>query len=213
MKPTLFVFLRHAESEKNISETVGGKGKKLTPLGIQQSEEVAQRLFRSLGTGACNIISSHAVQAVETADIIAKHFCSTTEVSNALGPANMGVISGLKEADIQMHFPELSEIFQKWRAGEIEACDLTIPGREPPEAFWERMLAFLNHRAEGGVNIIVTTRSLMVFAKNLVRNNHPRKGGGYKHMDVDHCEIVSFIWDNGVHAVVPVEGWETACNE
>lgn len=212
MKPTFFIFLRHAESEKNIAETVGGTGKKLTILGLQQAETISQLLYQSLGTSTCDIISSPAIQAVETANIISKHFCRTTEVSNALTPANMGIVTGMKEAAIQEHFPDIAISFQKWRACEIEACELSIPGKESPEAFWNRMLDFLNSHAEGGVKIIVATRSIMVFAKNLIQNKLPHKGGGYKHTHVSHCEVISFIWDNGIPITVPVEKWKEVCN-
>ena len=200
-------------TQKNIIETVGGVGKKLTHRGIQQTEMIAQLLFQSFGNSVSGIISSPVVQAVETANIISKHFSRNTEVSLDLTPANMGVISGLKEADIQKHFPDVAESFLKWRASEIEACELLIPGKEPPEVFWNRMLSFLNDHSEGGVKIIVATRSLMVFAKNLIRNNHPYRGGGYKHMNVTHCEIVSFYWENGIPVVVPMEEWESIYNE
>lgn len=213
MKQTLFVFLRHAESEKNIIDTLGGAGKKLTPIGVQLAESVAQHLFQFFGTDACEIICSPAAQAVETANLISKRFNRTVTISNALSPASMGVISGLTYAEIQEQYPEISNSLRKWRACEIEACDLSIPGKEPPEAFWDRMLAFLHSHATGGTKIIVTTRSIMVFAKNLLHNNLPQKGGGYKHTDVSYCEIVSFIWDNGVHSNFLMLEHEEKCHE
>lgn len=213
MKKTFFVFLRHAESEKNIIDTVGGVGKKLTSRGIEQAEKVARHLFRVFGDNTCEVISSPAIQAVETAGIICKYFGCFADVSGQLTPADMGIITGVKEEEIKACFPDISVLFQKWRAGEIEACDLAIPGREPPEVFWGRMISFLNASSDGGVKIIVTTRSIMVFAKNLIQNNLPYRGGGYKHMSVNHCEVVSFYWDEGVPFVVPLEGWGAACDE
>lgn len=213
MEQTVFVFLRHAESEKNIIDTVGGTGKRLTPIGIQQAESVAQHLFQFCGTDVCDIISSSATQAVETANLIAKRFGRTTTISAALSPADMGVISGLNQAEIKERFPEISNSLRKWRSCEIEACDLLIPGKEPPEAFWSRMLDFLYSNATGGIKIIVTTRSIMVFVKNLLQNNLPQKGGGYKHADVAHCEIVSFIWENGIHTDFSILGHEETYHE
>lgn len=200
MKQTLFIFLRHAESEKNIIDIIGGKGKQLTVLGVQQAETIADLLYQMLGTKQCDIISSPAVQACETASIIAKQFDKDVIVSDELVPASMGIISGLSENEIQDRFPDIAETLRKWRSCEIEACDILVPGKEAPEIFWNRMIDFLNSHATGKIKIIVATRSIMVFAKNLVQNKLPQKGGGYKHMNVAHCEIVSFIWNEGICA-------------
>jgi broad specificity phosphatase PhoE len=205
MMQTHFLFLRHAESEKNIIDTIGGKGKKLTPTGVQHAEMVARRLSRVIRECECSVISSPAIQAVETASIISKHINCPVTISNALVPAGMGVVSGLNASQIREQFPEIAEALQKWRSREIEACDLVIPGKEPPEDFWNRMKDFLHAHDTGGVKMIITTRSIMVFVKNLLLNNLPYKGGGYKHMDVGHCEIVSFILDDGAYISFPIE--------
>ncbi|MCI8508465.1 MAG: histidine phosphatase family protein [Lachnospiraceae bacterium] len=63
-----YIFIRHAESEKNLRDITGGKGEMLSEYGIKQAEMLLKKLDKYLERmDECNIISSDVIQAKQTA--------------------------------------------------------------------------------------------------------------------------------------------------
>lgn len=188
-----FIFIRHAESEKNLRDITGGKGERLTDKGQQDAIKFSQHLQTLLrNPQECNIISSSALQAIETADWIAKQLGKTLIIADELEPAGLGIASGLSGSQIAKQCPDIFDKLKAWRNCEIEACDLSIPGMESPVEFWHRIIYYLLEFDKGTVNVIICTRSIMVLIANLIAGKYPYRGGDYKHVSINHCEIIAF---------------------
>lgn len=190
---SIFVFVRHAESKKNIRDITGGIGEPLTELGLQQAEAFAYKLLSRIDKKKQVILySSDIIQAKQTADKIAAAFSVEVRISTGLAPAGLGIAGGLSGKKIEKQYPDISKRLNAWRNQEIEAVDLNIPDMETPEQFWVRIMNFLSENANCSINIVVCTRSVMVLVANLVAGNKPQKGGGYKHISIKHCAPIAF---------------------
>lgn len=184
---TRFYFVRHGESEKNLTDITGGRGAQLTPRGQEQARHVALQLSQVIADVV--VVACPTEQTVETGRIISETLGCAMTVDERLEGAGMGVLTGLRQSEVEERFPGYARQLRAWRARQIEACDLQIEGMEPPFAFWRRIWRALEeHR--GREVIVVATRSLMVFASNVTAGNSPRPGGGYRHVDVSHGEAI-----------------------
>lgn len=195
MGNTTFIFIRHAESMKNLKEITGGSGEILTEFGIKQANILADTLCRQIDTENCEVITSDMIQAEQTAKIIANKLRVPFYISRELWPADMGIVSGLTQKEIQQNYPAIYEQLSLWRDRKLEACALTIPNMEPPAMFWERILNYLKSLCTGGVKIIVCTRSVLVLIVNYIHMNSPKPGGKYKHVHINNCETIAFKLD------------------
>ncbi|MFI2712238.1 histidine phosphatase family protein [Micromonospora sp. NPDC018662] len=184
-----FLFIRHGECEKNLDEVTGGDGAKLTERGVRQAERSAAGLAAELAHPT--VLACPATQTVETAAIIARVMGCDYRIESRLAPADMGVVGGLKQTDIEARHPEYAEQLLRWRRREIEAHELRIRGIEPPARFWARMMAVLRAYDRNEEVVVVATRSIMVFAANLAMGRTPEPGGGYKHVSIGHCQTVT----------------------
>jgi broad specificity phosphatase PhoE len=186
---TRYLFVRHGECEKNLQNVTGGKGTRLTERGARQAKTAAAEMARQLTQPT--ILACPALQAAETAAIIARTMECDYKVEERLAPADMGVVGGFRQKDIELLYPEYAEQLLRWRRCEIEAHELRIPGIEPPADFWERTLTILREYDSNREVLVVATRSIMVFAVNLNMGRTPDPGGGYKHVNIGHCQAVT----------------------
>lgn len=196
MKNTTFIFIRHAESEKNLKDITGGKGEELTKKGIEQTNDLIKNILTKITTEDCSIISSNIIQAQQTAALIANSLNLPCEITTQLKPADMGIINGLTKHEIKTKYPKQYEQLARWRKQEIEACELNVPHMESPQLFWDRILSYIKTICNGGVKIVICTRSVLVLVYNYVHNKNPKPGGGYKHIGIDNCELIAFVADN-----------------
>ncbi len=195
MKSTIYIFVRHAESEKNIRDVTGGKGEKLTKKGMEQATVLSSFLFDKIKGKELDIISSDTMQTKQTAKIVADMFHENYLVTEKLDPAGMGVISGLTKREMKEKYPDLYEQMALWREQKIEAIQLEIPEMEIPIVFWDRIVNYLKEINDGKMKILVCTRSIMVLVYNLVKGNKPILGHGYKHIKIENCDTVAFSVD------------------
>lgn len=195
MEKTVFIFVRHAESKKNIRDITGGYGAELTDEGKRQAVALGLALLDVIKNEDVDIVSSNTIQTIQTAelvsDVLKKHYL----VTDRLKPAGMGVIDGLTKSEVQKKYPQLAEQMVQWRNCELEAIELEIPEMEVPIDFWNRIIDYLKEINDGKNKIIVCTRSVMVLVYNLVKGNVPELGGRYKHMTIGNCDIISFSSD------------------
>ncbi len=188
-----YIFIRHAESEKNLRDITGGKGEMLSEHGIKQAEMLLEKLAKYRDQmDEYNIISSDVIQARQTAKKIADFFSKDYSISIEIAPAGLGIAGGMSSKEIKEKYPDIFDMFNKWRRQEIEACELKIPGMESPEMFWNRIINFIKVLPRDRINIVVCTRSVMVMVANLVRGNTPQPGGKYKHVNIENCDIIAF---------------------
>jgi len=207
MEKTVFIFIRHAEAEKNLKEITGGKGESLTNKGRKQARELAERIRQMNLQQPVLVISSNMIQVQETAMEISEMLSLQYIVTKKLNPVGMGDVDGKSKAELKETRPELSELLDKWHNREIEAIDLEIPGREHPRQFWNRIMEYLKSICTGGTKIVVCTRSIMVLIYNYIHGNSPERGGGYMHKYIPNCEMLLFCMDaNGILGEVIMNG-------
>ena len=202
MSSTIYTFIRHAESIKNLKDITGGKGDNLTLQGIRQVNDLINYIKDTDFAREYGLFSSDIIQARETADLIAKGLNISNTVTSELNPASMGVISGLPMSQIEKRYPTIFNQLIKWRKKEIEAIDLDIPGMEKPYDFYQRITSFIHSIDNGDWNILICTRSLMVLIYNITHNRFPIRGGGYRHQDIENCQLISFTIDNNIFSII-----------
>ena len=195
MEKTVFIFVRHAESKKNIHDITGGSGEQLTDEGRRQATALSLALLDIVKDKEMDIISSNTIQTIQTAELISKVLKKHYLVTDSLKPAGIGVINGLTKKEVQKVYPKLAEQMERWRNRELEAIELEIPEMEAPIDFWNRIIDYIKEINNGKIKIIVSTRSIMVLIYNLVCGNLPILGGGYKHMTIGNCDIIAFSSD------------------
>lgn len=199
MNSQRILFVRHAQSRKNIDDITGGAGAALTESGRLQAAAAASDLAFRVKRGALApnalVVSSPPQQCEETADVIAEALAAKNNVDPALSAAGMGPLAGLSAECLSERFPDSAARLALWRRGQLEACDLGLPEMESPSSFWTRTLEALSRYKNASSLVVVTTRSLMVLAANLRLGRHPRPGGGYLHRDIAYCEVVEVGWD------------------
>ncbi|MCI8508464.1 MAG: histidine phosphatase family protein [Lachnospiraceae bacterium] len=98
----------------------------------------------------------------------------------------------MSSKEIKEKYPDIYDLLNRWRKQEIEACELNIPGMEPPEVFWSRIFNFIKTLPKNKINIVVCTRSVMVMVANLIKGNTPQLGGEYRHVNIGNCDIIAF---------------------
>ncbi|MDR2720598.1 MAG: phosphoglycerate mutase family protein [Nitrososphaerota archaeon] len=188
-----FIFIRHAESEKNLQDIVGGTGDKLSLKGKQEVTELSKKFLALTDLSKrYNVISSSTLQTTETAEELAKSLKTDLIVTDAVSSAVLGIVGGLNNSQIASKYPDVFKRFVAWKNQEIEAVDLQIPGMESPENFWNRITGYLKTFSKGTNNVIVCSSSVMILVANLVLGKRPYKGGGYKYVAVNYCDTIAF---------------------
>lgn len=197
---TTFIFVRHAESKKNVRNVTGGYGERLTEKGIEQAKKLSNILLskNAIISSTPNIICSEIIQARQTAEIISDKLNRPLIITNSLAPAGMGVISGLSSDEIISHYPEVLPQLEAWHKKEIEAIDLNIIGMESPIDFWDRVFSYICSLCNNQMNLVIATRSILVLVTNLVNGATPFQGGGYRHYTINHCDTISFRCNVGL---------------
>jgi len=190
---TAFYFVRHAESKKNLRDITGGTGEALTEKGIEQVDLLYNNTLKKILPQKFEIRSNRIVQVEQTARLLSQKFCVENTVDDKLKPAGMGIINGLSRAQVQKDYPDISHQMTRWRNGEIEACDLVIEGMEDPISYWNNMVEHILSLCDGTAKVIVCSRSIMVWAYNFAHCHRPTPGGGYKHVTINNCDMISFF--------------------
>lgn len=191
-KNTVFYFVRHAESKKNLDDITGGSGDILTSKGIIQIELLCESVLKNIHQERVEIHANNIVQVIQTAQKMSNIINMPYVIDMDLRPAGMGIIDGLSRNKVHELYPDISIRMEKWRNGELEACDLNIEGMMEPIIFWDRMIKYILSLCDGTQKIIVCSRSIMVWAYNYIHNSNPNPGGGYKHIGIEHCDMISF---------------------
>jgi broad specificity phosphatase PhoE len=91
-------FVRHGESEANVSQTISNRGwiHPLTERGRQQALLLAANLE---AVGAAKIYTSPLRRAVETAEILAEKYKLPIEITDALREYDCGILEGRSDAE------------------------------------------------------------------------------------------------------------------
>jgi broad specificity phosphatase PhoE len=185
------ILIRHAECHKNIKGIHGGAiGEELTSKGISQSKAIAIEINKR--NDISNIYYTPVVQAKQTAEYISLTTGIPAFHCNLIKPLNLGVISGISVLDASLRFPRFTESMDGWRRGELELCDLKIPGMEDPETFFLRGLSFVEILLRDHTNssvCVVATRSVLILLENIALQHGIKSGQGYKEISYLNCSM------------------------
>ena len=94
-RPTRVVLIRHGESQVTVSRVIGGPRTctGLSPLGIEQSERLRDRLAETGElTGASVLLSSEYARAIETAEIFGPSLGLTVQTDARFGEHDPGPV-------------------------------------------------------------------------------------------------------------------------
>jgi broad specificity phosphatase PhoE len=196
-----------------MKEVTGGSGEPITEQGHTQIEKLCQMYLKNFIHPNIEIRTNKVIQVHETARILANKLNIPYLIDKNLCPAHMGILNGLSRFDADNLYPELSERMKRWRNGEIEACELNVPGMKNPQVYWKERIDHLISLCDGKPKIIVCSRSIMVWAHNFVNNHTPNPGGLYKHVAIDNCDLISFTFDPCTHKHFLLQEFTTVKNK
>jgi broad specificity phosphatase PhoE len=142
----LIILVRHAESEKNIQDYHGHSevlDHPLTAPGLVAAQKFGLMLRERVALAG--VFSSGSLSPTQTADAIAKPHGITAQVRQGLHAVDMGILSGLTDAQVAQQYPEFHEELRRFQAGLLHPKDMTIPGREEFSVFAMRVFQELCH--------------------------------------------------------------------
>jgi broad specificity phosphatase PhoE len=175
------ILLRHAESKKNLSHTIGGSGAPLTSRGRLCSMHTADRI-RSLRPIPSHIYCAPTVQTHATSEYI-KARLPECELSYTLllAPINLGHLSGSTVAQAQRSHPADMNTLTAWNRGLIDIASISIEGMQSPWSFYRNGLLFiLAIKKVTDCAIVVATRSSLILLWHIKHRRTPDPGDGYK---------------------------------
>jgi len=144
-----FYVVRHGEASRNHPEAP------LSPLGIQQSERVADFLKQECGTSVTRLITSPLLRAKQTADII-----SQKALGDGIKPDPKDNLEELKLGDTTNHSGDIWDHLRKL----FENKEYAFPNGESILKVGNRVRELLNELNENNVDnpaILVTHRVTM----------------------------------------------------
>ncbi|MDQ3248458.1 MAG: histidine phosphatase family protein, partial [Chloroflexota bacterium] len=162
MPTTEIILVRHGETAWNVEERLQGQmDSPLTPLGLAQTQAVANRLQHETFT---TLYSSDLVRTQQMARAIAALTNHAIVLDQRLREKHFGIVQGMLGDEVQAAYPEIS---RDYRAG---SPDYVVPGGESTHQLLARGLAFVNQIADRqpGEKIVAVTHGGLISA--LVRH-------------------------------------------
>ena len=186
------ILLRHAESEKNMKHIHGGNGEAITQNGELQVKDVAEKLRYQIDLNILKIYASTSFHTRATAKMLANSLKLEVEQPIDFKPLNLGVADGLSEHELSQKYPDVQNLFCKWRKRLIDIKELKVPNMESPLDFWNRGLKILSNLDTNYDSLLVCSNSLMILLCNIMLGNHPTYTDNYKHITIPNCGIIAF---------------------
>lgn len=200
------ILARHGHSHKNVEGRHGGVGSGLTENGRLQVSSLVSKL-KGQALRPVRILRVKRQQCVETAEIVSHNMNNPTVCDLTFQPFDLGILSGLTEAECSRLYPELAARMAQYRAGMIEIAEVSIPGASDAEAFYRAAKLALNELTNDlklGDVVVIGTRSVLVGLLNVALGRSPVMGGGYCEIPWDNCgycvldEKLTTVYSDGV---------------
>jgi alpha-ribazole phosphatase/probable phosphoglycerate mutase len=178
--------VRHGEIPSNVKNIYAGtSAEKLTPRGLLQAEDAADKLK---AYDLLAIYSSPVERALQTADIIRSKTGLHVHVHNAFREMELGPWQGMSETEVAQRYPE------EWKIWNSCPAELDIQGRETLNQLLERVLTGIITIYREHHNILVVThvaiiRVLLLWSENESLNM-------YKSIHVPNAEILTIKIDS-----------------
>jgi probable phosphoglycerate mutase len=181
------LMVRHGEILSNIKKTYAGRSAEgLTPKGICQAEEVAERLT----SYNVDIIYSSPIQrAVQTAEIIGKKIGKDIVIDNAFREMELGLWEGLSEDDIAQMYPG------EWDIWNSRPAELTLSGRETLDELLKRVLTGLKEIYLNNNDWRIVTVTHVAIIRVVMLCNTKKSLNLYKTIHVPNADIFNFKID------------------
>lgn len=144
------LIVRHGEIPSNVNKIYAGRSDEgLTPNGIFQAEEVAERLT---SYNVHSIYSSPIFRARQTAAIVGDKIGVKVSIKDEFREMELGPWEGLSEEDVARLYPA------EWQTWQKMPADLRLPGRETLDGLLKRALTgipdIFQNKGDGGVVIV-----------------------------------------------------------
>lgn len=152
------ILVRHGQGENNLYNLVGGwSDVKLTELGKQQAQAVAERLSEELNEDY-EIYSSDLERAKQTAEIICEKLGKTPIFAVELREHNPGIASGVSQEEAQKLLQDVSGPPLEWRP---------FPEAENAGEFFDRVSGFMDILIEKEERVIIVSHGGTI--QNIIR--------------------------------------------
>lgn len=182
------MMVRHGEIPANVNKIYAGtSSEKLTPRGIRQTEEIADKLK------SCNVyslFSSPIQRAIQTAEIISKKIGKDLVINHTFREMELGLWEGMSENDIARMYPD------EWSIWNSRPAELKLPGRETLDKLLKRVLTGLEIINKGTEqrNVVIVTHVAII---RVVLLWHARKSLNlYKSIHVPNAGIFEIKTDS-----------------
>jgi len=176
------MMVRHGEIPANVNKIYAGTiSEQLTPRGIRQTEEIADKLK------SCNVhslFSSPIPRAIQTAEIISKKIGKDLVIDHTFREMELGLWEGMSENDIARMYPE------EWDTWLSRPAKLKLPGRETLDELLKRVLRGIQriyHEANDR-HIVIVTHVAIIRVLSLWHEN--KSLNHYKKFHVPNAEII-----------------------
>ena len=149
-------FVRHGEIESNLKKIYAGwSDEALTPKGIQQAKEAAERLT---GFDIAGIYTSPLKRAVQTAEVIGKVLNERPILENSFKEMRLGPWEGKSEQEIRKKFPG------RWKIWNSRPAELILTGRETLPELLKRVLSGIKEIRDqmDGSSVLVVTHVAII---------------------------------------------------
>ena len=155
---TKIILIRHGQGENNLHNLIGGwSDLRLTELGVQQAQAVADRLYEELKEDY-KVYSSDLMRAKQTAEIICKKLGKTPSYAVELREHNPGIVSGMSREEAMELLQEVSEPPLDWRP---------FPEAESAGEFYARVSGFMEKLVEGEEHVLIVSHGGTI--QNIIR--------------------------------------------
>lgn len=185
---------RHAQCIKNLAGIPGGEGTALTALGITEAHDLARRVGLN-SSQPKRVVACPPTQTQQTAEIVADSLGLAVDVELELRSIHLGVLTGIPIDDARKRYPCSSASMDRWRAREIDLCDIRIDGMENPIDFFRRGLRYLmEYSSRDRPEIVIATTSIMILFHNIYDMKGPLPGEGYRSRDYMNAELIDLTF-------------------
>jgi broad specificity phosphatase PhoE len=164
------ILIRHSEAEKTTRQVHGGTGTPLTGQGREDTEILARYLRDTglIGTQT-KIFAGPRPQAIETGQLLAVELNLEFIILDGFRNISMGIFDGLSDTEARARDPQAMRRLELWRAGQLPASEIRMPGGEDLSGFVSRIRRALEDVATLSDNpIIIVTRSVGIALYNLI---------------------------------------------
>ena len=179
LEPGAFLaIVRHAEAFKNLHRIHGGGVQELTPNGINQARDAANRVVQAcldleIKPEDIAVYCQSEKRSQYTAEYIAKTLNRDLCIAENISGIGLGIIADLNENDLAKEYPEVTKALSDWRSGTKGLKSYPrIPGSESTETFAVRISANLEMIvSQKTCTILVATTSVINMLTHLLLHN------------------------------------------